>query len=115
MLVHLKSSRRSCSAHTLAEAFNTLTRYPKGYGILTSDAWRLLSQLTAEFQIVSLTADDLVGVIGDAALRSIGGARVYDALILACARKVDAEMIYTFNVKHFQQIAPELAPRIMQP
>jgi len=43
------------------------------------------------------------------------GGMIYDALLLACARKVQAERIYTWNVKHFQTVAPDLADRIMTP
>jgi predicted nucleic acid-binding protein len=49
-----------------------------------------------------------------AALKLPGGI-IYDALILACARKVQAERIYTWNVKHFQMVAPDLAGRIVTP
>jgi predicted nucleic acid-binding protein len=41
--------------------------------------------------------------------------RVYDALLLACAAKVKARTIYTWNAKHLQAIAPELAGRIRTP
>jgi predicted nucleic acid-binding protein len=45
----------------------------------------------------------------------ITGGAVYDALQLACARKIAAERIYTFNVRHFERIAPALASRIVAP
>jgi hypothetical protein len=34
---------------------------------------------------------------------------------LACAREIQAERIYTWNVKHFQMVAPDLAGRIATP
>lgn len=40
---------------------------------------------------------------------------IYDALILACARKVKADRIYTHNLKHFRQLAPDLTASIMAP
>ncbi len=43
------------------------------------------------------------------------GAIIYDALILACARKARAEVIYTWNVKHFRLVAPDLSDRIVEP
>jgi hypothetical protein len=39
----------------------------------------------------------------------------HDALLLACARMVQAEWIYTWNVKHFQMVAPDPAERIVTP
>jgi predicted nucleic acid-binding protein len=43
------------------------------------------------------------------------GGRVYDALHLHCAKKTFCDRIYTFNVRHFQQLAPDLADRITAP
>ncbi len=40
---------------------------------------------------------------------------IYDALILACARKVNATRIYTLDIKHSRRIAPDLAARIVEP
>jgi predicted nucleic acid-binding protein len=45
----------------------------------------------------------------------LAGGIVFDALLLACARKVDAERIYTWNVRHFRMVAPDLAERIVTP
>jgi predicted nucleic acid-binding protein len=40
---------------------------------------------------------------------------IFDALLLACARKSHAERIYTWNEKHFRMVAPDLADRITNP
>jgi predicted nucleic acid-binding protein len=41
--------------------------------------------------------------------------RIYDALLLRCAAKVKAQTIYTWNLKHFRAVAPELAGRMRTP
>jgi predicted nucleic acid-binding protein len=51
----------------------------------------------------------------DVAERGIGGGRVSDALLLACARKSQAKTIFTWNLKHFRQLAPDLSERIRTP
>jgi hypothetical protein len=43
------------------------------------------------------------------------GGRVQDALLLACAAKLKAQMIDTWNLKHYQAIARELAAGIRTP
>jgi len=53
--------------------------------------------------------------IQKAAESGLTSGRVYDALRLRCAAKVQAQTIYTWNVKHFQAIAPALASRIRTP
>ena len=53
--------------------------------------------------------------IEQAAGLSLTGPIIYDALILACARKIKAAVIYTQNVRHFRQAAPDLAHIIREP
>jgi predicted nucleic acid-binding protein len=44
------------------------------------------------------------------------GGTVYDALLARCALKVRAEVLYTWNVKHFQQLGlEEIVKRIRTP
>jgi predicted nucleic acid-binding protein len=59
--------------------------------------------------------EEYLNTIRELADHSFGGGRVYDALLLACARKSQAETIYTWDEKHFRQIAPDLAGRIRTP
>jgi predicted nucleic acid-binding protein len=44
----------------------------------------------------------------------MGGA-TYDVIQLACARKASAQRIYTFNVKDFRRLDPELAQHVVAP
>ncbi|MBS0537089.1 MAG: twitching motility protein PilT, partial [Proteobacteria bacterium] len=64
---------------------------------------------------VSLSADEYCESIRETTERGIAGGRIYDALLLQCARKCKAETIYTWNLKHFRAIAPDLAKRIQTP
>lgn len=45
----------------------------------------------------------------------LSGPKIYDALLLQCARKVNAEAIYTWNAGEFRRLAPDLAARIRTP
>jgi predicted nucleic acid-binding protein len=65
--------------------------------------------------VVTLTADEYYGTIDQAARRGLTSGRVYDALLLRCATKVKAEVIYTWNLKHFCMIRPGVADRIRRP
>jgi predicted nucleic acid-binding protein len=111
----LKDGSGACAAHTLAEVYNTLTRYPKGYGIPPSDAAAIIAHTTKTYKLVSLTSAEMSRTIEDSAQRGLRGSLIYDALLIACARKIDANAIYTSNVRHFRQIAPDLASRIVLP
>jgi hypothetical protein len=49
--------------------------------------------------------------VRQAAETGIVGGAVYDALLAHCALKSHAQTIFTWNVKHFQQMGPEIAHR----
>lgn len=106
---------RACSQHSLAEIFNTLTRPSFAYRATPSQAGDFLSFLRGHAKIVELTTKDYFAVFDALVRLNLSGALIYDALLLQCARKVNAETIYTWNVRHFQQLAPDLATRIRTP
>jgi predicted nucleic acid-binding protein len=64
---------------------------------------------------VALSADDHLETLRRTANLGYSGGMIYDALHLACARKIDAEQIFTWNVRHFRVVAPDLADRIVTP
>jgi predicted nucleic acid-binding protein len=43
------------------------------------------------------------------------GGRIYDVLHLYCAKKAGCDRIYTFNIRHFRQLAPDWVDRIAVP
>lgn len=104
-----------CSLHTLAEFFSVTTRMP-GPGRLTpAESLFNLDQILRRVRSVSLDETDSLQTLAAVAAIPLTGAIIYDALLLQCARKVNAETVYTWNVRHFQRLAPELAGRIRTP
>jgi predicted nucleic acid-binding protein len=114
-LAQIRRSGASCAAHTLAETYSTLTREGKGYSVPPLIALQILSSVKENFDLVSLTANEMMQTISSAAERALPGPLIYDALILACARKIQARSIYTNDVQDFKRIAPDLASRIHEP
>jgi predicted nucleic acid-binding protein len=114
-LAQMRRAGAACAAHSLAEAFSTFTRMPMPYRVSPSDALRIVQHISETCTVVTLTATETLRTIRDIAERNLGGGLVYDALLLACARKIEAKRIYTNNQKHFRQIAPDLASRIFVP
>jgi len=53
-------------------------------------------------------------IVESAAAGMVGGA-IYDALLARCALKARADTLYTWNLKHFQQLGPEVAERTKTP
>jgi predicted nucleic acid-binding protein len=104
------------SGHGLSEAYSVLTRTPFRPTVYPAEAWRILEEnILPYFQLVTITPEMYVETIRECAERGWIGGRIYDAIHLRCARESDCERIYTFNVRHFQQLAPDLAQRICTP
>jgi predicted nucleic acid-binding protein len=105
----------ACGAHTLAEVYAVLSRLPGGKKARPDLAGLLVEQIAARMTVVPLSAEDYVATLREMAYMGLSGGIVFDALHLACARKIGAEQIYTWNVRHFRMIAPDLADRIFTP
>ncbi len=105
----------ACAAHTLAEVFSVLSGRPLPLRMSPADAQTIVHHTAARLTVISLTPKEYLSAIANLARLGHSGAMIYDALLLACARKAEADRIYTLNLKHFRQIAPDLASRIIEP
>lgn len=115
LLAAAKPATSACGAHTLAEVYAVLSRLPGGRRQRPEFAGRLVEQIAGRMTVVPLTAKEYQDAIHKAALANVAGGTIFDALLLACARKIAAERIYTWNLRHFQLVAPDLAERIVTP
>jgi predicted nucleic acid-binding protein len=104
------------SAHSLAEAFSALTSVPVVPRILPSEAKEIIStNILRHFRLVAMTPEMYERAVEVCAGRGLGGGKVYDALLLECARHSQADRIYTFNLGDFRRLAPDLAGRMAAP
>jgi predicted nucleic acid-binding protein len=115
LLMQFVPHQASCAAHSLAELYASLTGMNPPNRLRPEHAELILNQFKTNLECIALTADEVFQTIQRTAALKLPGCIIYDSLILACARKVQAEHIYTWNIKHFQMIAPDLAERIMTP
>jgi predicted nucleic acid-binding protein len=105
----------SCALHTLAEVYAGMTALPVKQVIPTDQALLFVQEVRARCSVVALDEGEYHATLERAAARGLTSGRVYDALLLGCAAKVKAQNIYTWNLKHFTAIAPDLASRIRTP
>jgi predicted nucleic acid-binding protein len=105
----------ACGMHSLAEVYAVMTALPVKPLIPPEQALLFLEEVRDRLTLVSLDGVEYFAAIQKAAERGFSGGRVYDALLLACAAKIRAQTIYTWNSKHFQALAPDLAARIQTP
>lgn len=102
--------------HTLAEVYSSLSKLPVTPRIQPGDAVALIKEsILRYFKVQALTSVDCVAIIERTSTLGLTGGIIYDALLLGCAEKVKPQRIYTFNVGHFQRVAPYLANLISAP
>jgi predicted nucleic acid-binding protein len=109
---------QSCaiSAHSLAEAFSALTSVPVMPRIRPSEAKAIVdTNIRKHFQLVPITPDMYVRAVEVCTARGLTGGKVYDALLIECARHANVDRIYTFNLGDFRRLAPDLAELIVAP
>jgi predicted nucleic acid-binding protein len=105
----------ACGIHSLAEVYAVMTALPVKPMIPPEQALLFVQEVRDRLTLVSLHEEEYFATLQKAAERGFTSGRVYDALLLACAAKVKAQTIYTWNLKHYQVIAPHLAMRIHTP
>jgi predicted nucleic acid-binding protein len=104
-----------CAAHTLAEIYSVVTRLPGKHRLSGEQALLFLDEVSARFSLISLSGEDYYLAAKAAAPRGIVGGTFYDALLVSCAQKAGAELIYTWNLKHFEQFGPDISRRLRTP
>lgn len=96
------------SAHSIAEVFAALTRLPVRPRIHAMEAVRIINDnILPHFEVVAVDQRDYADVLETMASGGWMGAKIYDAVLLACAAKCRAKRIYTFNLADFRDLAPE--------
>ncbi len=104
-----------CGIHSLAEVYSNLTAMPLRPTTAPERALLAIEEVRRRCSVVELTEEEYVATIERTAQRGFKSGIIYDALLLRCARKVQADVIYTWDTKHFRFIEPELADRIRTP
>src|SRR5437762_884475 len=104
-----RASRQNafCGVHSLAESYSSLTRMPVRPVIPAEMAAMFVEEVGERLNVVTLTTREYLNTVRRAADAGLPGGMIYDLLLLACARKIGADVIYTFNIKHFIRVAPD--------
>ena len=105
-----------CAAHTLAEVYSVMTRLPVRPRISPEQGLLFVESIRERFSVVALSEKEIYEVIAAAAGHGVGGGKIYDAMILRCAEKSKTEVVYTWNLDDFRQLAgKELTSRLRAP
>jgi predicted nucleic acid-binding protein len=98
------------AAPALIEAYSVLTRLPAPYRLSPADALSLMeANFIRHVKVVALPPETYTAILRRAPAAGIGGGRIYDAIIAACAFRGKARTLLTFNDSHFLPLAgPDL-------
>jgi len=99
----------------MAEVYATMTVLPVKPVIPPEQVLLFVQEIRDRLAIVTLDGEEYFETLRESAARGWTSGKIYDALLLRCALKVKARTIYTWNLKHFQAVAPAMADRIRTP
>ena len=109
-----RGERLASAAPALIETYAVLTRLPAPHRLSPADAWSLVNANFLEgATIVALTGAAIGKLLGRLAAQDIGGDRTYDAMIGECACRSRADVLLTFNRRHFEP--PPAGVAVIQP
>jgi predicted nucleic acid-binding protein len=88
---------------------------PGKHRISAEQAMLFVGSIRERLSIIALTGDEYADALQASSARGIVGGGVYDAVLAHCAIKAQAEMIYTWNGRHYSLCAPEVTQRLRTP
>ncbi len=115
LLLRFKKVDVCCGAHSLAEVYSVMTGRLGRERVGAEEALLFLGEIRERFSVVTLSGVEYARAIEEAAALGITGGGIYDALLVACSAKADAEVLYTWNVKHFERLGRTIAGRVRTP
>lgn len=104
-----------CGAHSLGEIYGTLTGMPAPRRVSGNEALLFLGNIRDRLTLVALDEQEYFRVVEAAAEAGLAGGAIYDAILGRCALKAKAQVIFTWDVKDFMRLSPEIARRVKAP
>ena len=93
--------------------FNQASSFPR---INPSEARLILeTNVMKYFGLITATPEMYAKAVSTCVEHGLQGGAVYDALLLECARAAGSDRIYTFNLRDFRRLAPDLGDRLCAP
>lgn len=104
------------AGHTLAELYAVLTALPIRPKITPGIAGHLIhSDIEALAKVVSLSPTEYGSVVKRVADLGLSEGVIYDAIVVAAAKKSQVDQVLTFNINDFKRVWPEGADRLITP
>jgi predicted nucleic acid-binding protein len=110
-----RKTESACALHSIAEVYAGMTALPLKPPIPSEQAFLFVQEVQSRLTLVPLEQHEYLETIQRSAEVGSTSGRIYDALLLRAAAKCEAQTIYTWNLKHFRALAPELSSIIRTP
>lgn len=110
-----KKQNGCTAAHCLAEVYSVLTGMRGKDRASPDEALLFLTDVRDRLTIVTLDEEEYFQLLENASANGISGGTIYDAILARCALKAEVETIYTWNVKHFSRLGPDVVSRVKTP
>ena len=104
-----------CGAHSLAEVYSTLTRMPGRNRISSEQAMLFVEDICERLSVIALTGEEYAKALRSFSALGIVGGGIYDALLARCALKAKAEIIFSWNTRHYAPCGAEVLRRLRTP
>ena len=104
------------AAQSLAELYSVLTRTPFTVPVYPDEALDMIEQsILPCFEIVDVSRQSYLAAIAACAGAGWKGGRVHDAVHIQAATQAKCDLIYTYDIAHFESLAPAWSGRIQSP
>jgi predicted nucleic acid-binding protein len=88
---------------------------PGKHRISGEQAMLFIGSIRERLSVIALSADEYADAIEVSAGLGIVGGGIYDAMLAHCAIKAKAEVIYSWNGRHYAQCGAEVTRRLQLP
>jgi predicted nucleic acid-binding protein len=114
--VHRGDLEGYVAGQSLAELYSVMTRTPFVVPVYPDEGLALIEQsILPFFKIVDVNTQSYLTAIASCARAGWRGGRIHDAVHIQAAAQAGCDLIYTYDVEHFQSLAPELSSHIQRP
>jgi predicted nucleic acid-binding protein len=104
---HTKEIEMIISAHSLAELYHVLTKYPVKPQFSPGIVKRIIKEnIISIAQIVTLSDKEYFEIIEKTADYNLAGGIIFDAIIAGVAEKMKVDTLLTLNIRDFKRLLP---------
>lgn len=115
LFLRLKKRTAFTASHCLAEFYSVVTGMPAKKRASPNAALLFIDDVSERLTCIALEPGEYREALSNGAEYKVFGGAIYDALLGHCAVKANANILYTWNLKHFQRLGPKISSIVRTP